>query len=266
VRALALDPEKTAPFELGEGSEACLLLHGFTGSPWDMRPLGEALSARGYHVRAIRLPGHGSTPEALERVTYRDWEAAAEDALWGLRTFRRVFVAGLSMGGLLGLILAARHRPPPHGVVLLAPAMSFRGAGMWALRKLRDLPILDLLRPYVAKTGTDIEDPIARAEAPVLPGFPTARLHDVWTLQDRARAALPSVRVPVLVVVARQDHVVAARGARQLARGLKHAPQVEWLELSEGFHIIPRDRGLPTVTEKIVAFLRQVPIESSAGS
>jgi len=59
---------------------------------------------------------------------------------------------------------------------------------------------------------------------------------------------------------------VAARGARQLARGLKHAPQVEWLELSEGFHIIPRDRGLPIVTEKIVAFLKQVPIESSAGS
>src|SRR5688572_17767016 len=64
VRPQRMDPEKTAPFELGSGDDACLLLHGFTGSPWDMRPLGERLSERGYAVRAIRLPGHGSTPLA----------------------------------------------------------------------------------------------------------------------------------------------------------------------------------------------------------
>ncbi len=257
-----MNPQKTAPFELGDGKDACLLLHGFTGSPWDMRPLAESLSASGYHAKAICLPGHGSTPEAMERVTYRDWEDAAEDAFRGLRRFRRVFVAGLSMGALLGLILAARHRRPPHALALLAPAMQFRGTALWALRKCRDLPLLDFLRPFIPKTGTDIEEPTARAEAPVLAGFPSARLYDVWALQDRAREALPLVRVPVLIAVALHDHVVSAGGARQIARGLTNAVRLEWIELREGFHIIPRDRGFPGLAEKIVTFFDQVPSES----
>lgn len=260
VRAPAMDSKKTAPFEIGNGPDACLLIHGFTGSPWDMRPLGERLAASGYHVRGICLPGHGSTPDALERVTYRDWEAAAADALKGLTGFRRVYVAGLSMGALLGLLISAGRRSPPHALALIAPAMKFRGAHLWALRMLRDLPILDLLRPYIPKTTTDIEDPASRADAPILAGFPSARLHDVWTLQDRARAALPAIHIPVLIAVARQDHVVSIRGARELARGLEHAPRVEWLELQKGFHVIPRDRGLSTLSDKLVAFFEASPL------
>jgi carboxylesterase len=198
----------------------------------------------------------------MERVTYRDWEGAAEEALGQLRSFRRVFVAGLSMGALLGLILAARHRPPPHGLALLAPAMRFRGTALWALRKFRDLPLLDFLRPYISKAGTDIEEAQARAEAPVLAGFPSARLHDVWTLQDRARESLALVRVPVLIAVARKDHVVSAAGAQQIARGLTNAARVELVEVREGFHIIPRDRGLPDLAAKLIAFFDEVPIES----
>src|SRR5688500_7219834 len=105
-----MDTWKTAPFELGQGDDACLLLHGFTGSPWDLRPLGEALAARGLYVKAPRLPGHGTTPEALLTVTHCHWEEAAQEALWTLRNRRRVFVAGLSMGALLSLRLAV-HAP-----------------------------------------------------------------------------------------------------------------------------------------------------------
>jgi carboxylesterase len=259
-----MDSKKTAPFEFGDGPDACLLIHGFTGSPWDMRPLGERLGARGYHVRGICLPGHGSTPEALERVTYRDWEAATADELRRLQGFRRVYVAGLSMGALLAVLISAARRAPPHALALIAPAMRFRGVHLRALRALRDFPILDLLRPYISKTGTDIEDPVSRADAPILAGFPSARLHDVWTLQDRARAALPAIRVPVLIAVARQDHVVSIKGARELARGLSHAPRVEWLELRQGFHIIPRDRGLSTLADTLVAFFEGSPLPDAA--
>src|SRR5687768_7646312 len=122
VRAQRMDPEKTAPFELGRGEDACLLLHGFTGSPWDVRPLGEALAARGLYVRAIQLPGHGSTPEALLQVTRQDWLRAAAQALLSLREYRRTFVVGLSMGALLALRLAVDYRERVHGLALVAPA------------------------------------------------------------------------------------------------------------------------------------------------
>ena len=51
----ALDPSLTAPFELGIGPGACLLVHGFTGTPWDVRPLGEALARGGFRVYAEHL-------------------------------------------------------------------------------------------------------------------------------------------------------------------------------------------------------------------
>lgn len=238
-----MDPEKTAPFELGSGEDACLLLHGFTGSPWDVRPLGERLAERGLFVRAIRLPGHGSTPLAMAQVSHRDWEQAAEDALLSLSSYRHVFVAGLSVGALLALVLAARHQDRVHGLGLMAPPLRFRSPQARVLERLQRWPVWELVKPYVEKQGTDIEDPQVRAMAPVLPAYPTARLRDVFTMQRLAREALPLVEAPVFVAVADRDQVVDLQGARELVRGLTRAPSVRFIRLTEGGHIIPRDKG-----------------------
>ena len=53
-----MDPWKTAPFELGRGDDACLLLHGFTGSKENWYPLAKALDGR-YHLLIPDLPGWG---------------------------------------------------------------------------------------------------------------------------------------------------------------------------------------------------------------
>lgn len=249
-----MDSQKTAPFELGHGDDACLLIHGFTGSPWDLRPLGEELARRGYYVRAPRLPGHGSSPEAMLQVSRRDWEQATEDSLLSLRNFRQVFVAGLSMGALLGLLLAARHPERVHGLALMAPPVRFREPRLNLLRAFRRLPLLELLKPMLPKAGTDIEDPQARDEAPVLPAFPSARLHDLWAVQDQARAAVPQVKSPVLIVVAEKDHVVDPRGARELARELTGAPLVRFIKLREGYHILPRDLDRALLVEEVGTF------------
>ncbi len=249
-----MDPQKTAPFELGDGADACLLVHGFTGSPWDMRPLGEALAARGYFAKGIRLPGHGTTPEAMAGVSHRDWEQAAEEGLEALRGFRHVFVAGLSMGSLLAVGLAEKSPARVRGLALLAPAMHFLDRQMAALRRLRALSVVEVLKPWVEKDSTDIEDAAARAQAPVLAAFPTARLADIWTLQQRARAAMGQVRCPTLICYARKDHVVAGSGAKELARGLTRSPSVRFLELTQGFHIIPRDLGAPVALREVADF------------
>ncbi len=249
-----MDLEKTAPFELGRGEDACLLLHGFTGSPWDMRPLGEALAARGMYVRAIQLPGHGSTPEALLSVGHQDWVRAATQALLSLRGYRRTFVAGLSMGALLSLLLAAGHPERVHGLALVAPAVRFKGPFMWLLKRLRRCGLLERVKPWVQKTGTDLSDPAMLAEAPILPAFPSARLQDMWTLQDAVMESLPRVRSPALVAVAEQDHVVDPEGGQVLARGLTASSLVRFLSLKDGFHIIPRDKGGPLLASEVGSF------------
>jgi carboxylesterase len=253
----SLDPSLTAPFELGIGPGACLLVHGFTGTPWDVRPLGEALASGGFRVRGLRLPGHGTTPEAMRGAGAADWLAACEE---GLSAFRepRVAVVGLSMGALLAVVLGARHPDRVQAVVGLAPAMRFKDLLTRGLRLARPLlGVAERLRPWVHKSTTDLTDPAARAAAPVLGAWPLQRLEDLWQVQDLARKCAPKVRAPVLLAVARHDHVVDVRGARELARRLTQAQSVRFIELDKGAHIMPRDEGRAVLQQEVLAFLKR---------
>src|SRR5262249_53931839 len=90
--------ESARPFRFDGGGVGCLLLHGFTGTPSEMLPIGEALAKRGYAVSAPLLPGHGTRVEDLARTTWEQWFATALDA-WtelGQSSPTRV-VGGLSM-------------------------------------------------------------------------------------------------------------------------------------------------------------------------
>jgi carboxylesterase len=257
VEAPALDAELTSPFELGVGPGACLLIHGFTGTPWDVRPLGEALAAGGFRVRGLRLPGHGTTPQAMLSAGAGDWLAACEE---GLAAFRepRVAVVGLSMGALLSVVLAARHPDRIQAVAALAPALRSKGRLARGLRLARPLlAVAERLHPWVFKSTTDLLDPVARAAAPVLSAWPLRRLEDLWDIQDLARKAASAVRAPVLLAVARHDHVVDVRGARELARRMTAAPSVRFIELDQGAHIMPRDAGRFLLQQEVLAFLRR---------
>lgn len=256
--AAPLDPQLTAPFELGVGPGACLLLHGFTGTPWDVRPLGEALAAGGFRVRALRLPGHGTTPSAMLGAGADDWLLACEEALAGFRE-PRVAVVGLSMGALLALVLGARHPDRVQAVVGLGPAARLKDRLTRGLRLARPLglAVAARLHPWVHKSATDLHDPDARAAAPVLAAWPLERLRDLWRIQDLAWAAAPKVRAPVLLAVARHDQVVDARGTQELARRLTHAASVRFIELDRGAHIMPRDEGRLVLQQEVLTFLRR---------
>lgn len=250
-----LDPAKTAPFELPGTRPACLLVHGFTGTPWDVRPLGEALARAGHQVRAVRLPGHGTTPRAMLEARAPDWLLACDEALAELPG-TRVAVAGLSMGALLALVLAARHPRRVAAVAALAPAVRFQDRQMNALHRVRALmPLVEWVHPWIVKTSTDLLDPVARAEAPVLAAWPTARLRDLWEVQELAWGAAARVEAPTLVMVAAEDHVVEASGARALVRRLHRAASVRHLRIEDSAHILPRDRNGALVAAELIAFL-----------
>jgi carboxylesterase len=250
--AFPLDPARTAPFDLGppDASTAVLLLHGFTGSPWEVRPLAESLAARGFFVRAPRLPGHGTTPEDMLWVTWRDWLAAAEAAFDSLSRWNRLCVAGLSMGGLLGLLLAERHPKRVSRLVLMAPVMRVRqrlGRVLGALGP-------GVLRgaTWLAKKGTDIEDPEARAQSPVLERYPLARLFDLFELQRLAARAAPRITTPTLIAAAVNDHVVDFSSIEALHRDVDGS---RLLVFQRGFHILPQDVERARLASEVAEFI-----------
>jgi carboxylesterase len=203
-----------------------------------VRPLGEALAARGFHVHAPLLPGHGLTPDALRYVTWRDWLRAADEALTGLLgRFDQVSVAGLSMGALLALVLAAR-RVRVRRLALLAPVVQVQDRGARLLQRVRHTPLARLAPEWVIKTAPDIELPDVRAASPLTPRYPAARILDLFELQDLARVAEGGVKCPSLVLASAREHVVDLDAVLALGRRL---PLSRTVVLQRGWHIIPRD-------------------------
>jgi len=246
----------TAAFELGpapaDARGQVLVLHGFTGSPWEVRPFGEALAARGYRVVAPRLPGHGSLPEAMLWVTWRDWLDAAERALAPLAHREPVVVAGLSMGSLLALLLAARHPKAVRGLVLMAPVLRLKPLHGRVLKRLHTLLLGVAKDAWVTKETTDIADEEVRRRAPIMRRYPLPRLFDMFVLQDLAMNELPLVRAPALVAGAVHDAVVPFEAAEELHRAL---PSARLLRLERGAHILPRDFDRARLFTEVAAFI-----------
>lgn len=98
-----------------------LLIHGFTGTPAHMRPLGEALGREGYTVLGVRLRGHGTQIADMELCKWSDWLRDVRDGFHRLAArCDQIYVAGLSMGGVLSLILA-QEQPLAAVISICAP-------------------------------------------------------------------------------------------------------------------------------------------------
>jgi carboxylesterase len=95
----------------GDKGIACPFINGFTASPSEVYPVARLIYQQtGYTVSGPLLPGHGCTPQEMNQTCWEDWFCRVEDEIDYLqRQHSRVFVAGLSMGGLLGLYAAGRR-------------------------------------------------------------------------------------------------------------------------------------------------------------
>jgi alpha-beta hydrolase superfamily lysophospholipase len=109
-----------------------VLLHGLSDSPYSLRAIAGLLHARGLHVVALRLPGHGTAPSGLLDVAWEDWAAAARIAARHVRErigdARPLYLVGYSAGAALAVEYALARRageeiPDVAGLVLVSPAI-----------------------------------------------------------------------------------------------------------------------------------------------
>ncbi|HEV3232471.1 MAG TPA: alpha/beta fold hydrolase [Candidatus Dormibacteraeota bacterium] len=207
------EPEDLLPFRLGEGRVGALLIHGFCGTPPEMRGLGEHLAARGLRVHGALLAGHGTSPEALERSTWRDWVDSAQAQLDELRGLcDAVVVAGQSMGGAISLLLAARN-PDVAAVATMAAIVRLPRRTEALIR------VGSLVRHwhYPDHSDVDLWEP---ANAAWLKSYSRRSLRshiDLLTLMGATVAALPAVRCPALVMHGLRDRTVPPDNARLIA-------------------------------------------------
>ena len=218
-------PARTDPYELGDGPEAALLVHGLSGSPYELRPLAEGLAAAGFRCTVPLLPGHGSDASRLATVGEADWLAAAHDALDAIlaRGHKRVFLAGFSMGGCLAIRVAAERPGDLAALALLAPALTLHGSSA-IYRHLFRHRLPARIVPMVGKGSMDVSDEAVKREAPYLARLPTGAAAQLHRVIQGAKAALPQVRTPAIVLWGAKDAVVPRRAAERAAKGLGSGP------------------------------------------
>jgi carboxylesterase len=250
-------------FSFGRGPRGVLLVHGFTGSPFEMRLLGEDLAARGFAVDGVKLAGHAGTTRALAQTTWHDWYRSAAEALDRLRArtkAERVAVAGLSMGGLLALELA-RHRGRELAAlcVLSAPLWLPPQAEKFA-RFMQRLPLVR--RAALPKlAGSDIRDTeMKRRNRDAVPraGMPLPALASLVDLGAHLRDHLGEVTTPTLLVHSERDHTVPFACMDAIAYRLG-TREYRTLTLHESYHVVTldleRDKVFAAVAEWVGHYL-----------
>jgi carboxylesterase len=238
-----------APFDLpGTGRGAVLCLHGLTGTPYEVRSLGESLARAGIRALGPALPGHNETPEQLARVRHTEWIEAARAHLNALRAENeRVFVVGLSMGGLLALELAASET---------VDALVTIGTPLWLPSRLAALiPLVKYLRPMHTKTsGSDIRDAAARKRHPSYTVMPLHAVHELQRLQRRVRRSLPRVTAPILVAHGGRDRTASPDDARTIHASVASRVR-ELMYFEESGHVVPVDVDAMRLAQVTTRFL-----------
>jgi carboxylesterase len=234
-------------------------LHGFTGTPYEMQPLARVLESAGHPLSAPLLPGHGKSVSDLARSTWRDWAAAAGNAVSALaaESGSPVAIVGASMGSLLAIHLARRRPAEISALVLLAPPLRFKpieARGLAVLERLaRFAGVAD--RVLVPKAfGADVRDPRARAQVPTLHMYPLQALLTLAELMTAAAADLEHLQTPVLLVHGRHDRTVPRAAVDEIAARL--GPSVcERICLERSGHLVALDYDQAALADAVLAFL-----------
>jgi carboxylesterase len=251
------------PFFFAGGPIGCLLIHGFTGTPKEMRQMGEYLAAQGHTVLGIRLAAHATHPEDMLRVHWQDWMACVEDG-WCLLNDalshqnaegKAIFVMGLSMGGVLALLVASQAyaaRYPIAGVMAMSTPYALPRDP-----RLQFIHLIRFIQPRVTKGPPDWHNPEAPKSHVDYPFYPTIAIGELDKLLIEMRRALPSIRVPVLLVHSRQDNGVPPENLQAIYDHLD-TPRKESLWVENSGHVITEEPQRERVFQATNAFIQSV--------
>ncbi len=246
-----------AAFDLPGGPDAVLLLHGLTGSPYEVRPVADRLNAAGARCVGPVMPGHGGDPRALAALPWPAWVEGARRELHRLDGSRRVLVVGCSMGALVACALAHDEPGRVAGIALLAPALRLAGTARVAAF-LGRRTALGRLCPLLPKLGgSDVRDPLQRAANPTMPAVPLAAVGELGELARHVDGLLPRVRAPALVVAGRRDHTVKLGGARRIAARIGSGP-AQLVILDRSFHLVGIDVEREACADAVAAFFARL--------
>jgi len=198
--------EKAQPYFYEAGNKLAILIHGFTGTPDDMRELAKYLAVKNISAKAICLAGHGTTNwRDLENSSYYDWWKTLEEEVKDASgKYEKVFLIGYSFGANLAFDIAARYPKMVAGVVSLGISVFLKKERLVKLL----LPIFHFFfkkykKHYIKK---EYQDKYLQSGSQLL--IPTKSVYDFYNFIDFfTKKELAKVTVPALIIHSRDDAI-----------------------------------------------------------
>ncbi len=230
VQAERLPYTFTPTIHLGERRIGVLFLHGFMGSPLSSRPMARFLNERGFFVHCPLLPGHGSYPDKLYRVSHRAWLAEAEESYQLARdACDDLFILGHSMGNVLAAHLTVKFGNV-RGVAMLAPVIDVPDPRLRLTKYARFfLPwyyphkskresMQQLVRERVLDfdPSIDFDSPEFQEQLPQVSRVPISGMYEMVRMIEMGRKLWPRLDVPVRIYAGEEDNAAPPENAREI--------------------------------------------------
>ncbi len=267
TRIETLDRDGLSYLGRGTNGRGVLLVHGVTGSPIEMKYIAKHLHRAGYTVYAPLLAGHGVDMATLRRSRWEDWyHSLAQNCDWFKGEVDQVVMAGVCVGGLLGLRLA-HHDPAIKAATIYSPLLEYDGwnaprhyrygfisvpiavhLGFSRFIALKERPPFgiksDRIRRLLAETPDGIRG--------TLPAFPVDTLHQNLRLFAEMEKLLSKIITPTLLVHATEDDLGSPNNALHIQKKLAGPCEIEWLHNS--YHMVHVDQEHRIASERTRTF------------
>ncbi len=232
-------------FLLNGNEIGIMLIHGVTGIPEEMRLLGEYLNKKGATVYGVRVAGHGTTPEELAKLKWKDLYKSVEEKLEILKEkSTTLVVGGLSMGGMLTLALAAEHKEIQKIFTLSAPVE----LNDWRIKL---IPLLKIFMKYYKKEPEDEINGLPHYSYPV---YPLSTIYELYKAQKQIKQNLPKITQPILIIHSKSDPSVDVKNAQIIYDNVS-AKEKKIVLLEKSGHVITKDVEKEKVFEAVADFI-----------
>lgn len=236
-------------FFSGNKDIAILFIHGFTASPSEVYPVAKLVhQTSGATVSGVLLPGHGSHPRFLNRTTWRDWYSTVEsESKYLLANYEKVYVVGLSLGGLLAMYLGG-NIPELKGGVAINPPIRLH------YDKLLNFlaPLVQWIKPYIPKPVGN-QEKLRKKGRFAYDRTPVKAFRSMMELRGKTLQVLDGYNdMPLLLIQSQNDETVDPKGAKLVKNKVKN---IEFVELEDSKHVATMGEEQYKIAGLIIDFI-----------
>lgn len=230
----------------------CVLIHGFTGSPNEIKPLAVHLKKRGIKVWCPTLPGHGHDHHRIKEVRWQDWVERAENTVrHAVKTCRTVYLVGFSMGGMIAAYLATRY--PVKKLVLLNAAVYYINPQQF-VKDIGDMVQRFIKHPIRSTLkGSWPESHRWKRYKQKVKETPMHAVIQFQLLVHHLRPHLRRVKVPVLIIQGAKDELIHPKSPYYIYNHIS-SKNKEICIFPESRHLICLDREQNKVIARVEQF------------